>query len=128
MGERIPTPCPCSIFMEVHPAGESSRDRPFSNVSHHPDNWYIDSSVAQESVDALEEFDANENVFVAIAHDAGLIPVVDWFPDSLNEWKSKGWKERSRWNFLKELPSADGSIHRDELLLGWTKEGHLYIP
>jgi hypothetical protein len=42
---------------------------------------------------------------MALGHDIGLLPVVQWFPDgSINNWKALEWKERSRWGFLAELP------------------------
>lgn len=83
----------------------------------------MDNKVAQESVDRLQEFDADENVFVCVAHDGGLIPVVDWFPKgTLNDWKSKGWKERSLWGFLNELPQ-DGKPGRPWIAPGLVKDG-----
>lgn len=42
---------------------------------------------------------------MALAHDIGLLSVVEWFPEgSINNWKELGWKMRSRWGFLAELP------------------------
>jgi len=92
-------------------------------VTQDPKGWYVDNKVAQESVDRLQEFDADENVFVCVAHDGGLIPVVDWFPKgTLNDWKSKGWKERSLWGFLNELPQ-DGKPGRPWIAPGLVKDG-----
>lgn len=54
----------------------------------------------------MEEFDANENVFTVIAHDLSLIGVVDLFPKTANAWKEKGWAEKGRWEFLKEVQST----------------------
>ena len=90
-----------------------------------PGAWYVDPPTAQESVTKLENFDANENVFVCVAHDGGLIPVVDWFPNgTLNDWKAKGWKEKSQWGFLNELP-MDGKPGRERLAQGLVKEGKI---
>jgi hypothetical protein len=51
---------------------------------------------AQESIDRLTEFDASENVFVALSHDGGLQDVIDFYPEgTLNDWKAKGWKEKA---------------------------------
>ena len=56
-------------------------------------------------MNALMEFDADENVMVCIAHDGGLLEVLDWYPDgNINQWKEKGWKERTKWGFVNELP------------------------
>ena len=83
----------------------------------------MDPPVAQKSVDRLEEFDADENVFVCVAHDGGLINVVEWFPKGpLNEWKEKGWKQRSQWGFLNELP-IHGDPGRPWIAPGLVKEG-----
>jgi hypothetical protein len=61
--------------------------------------------VAQQSVNALAKFDADENVLVCVAHDTGLKEVCDFFPKaSMNNWKVMGWKARSQWGFLNELP------------------------
>ena len=87
-------------------------------MSQAPGGWYVDPKAAQQSVHHLEELDADENVFVCVAHDGGLIPVCDWFPDgTLNDWKAKGWKEKSRWGFLNELP-MDGKPGRPLLVSG----------
>ncbi len=86
-------------------------------------SWYIDPPTAQASIDKLAEFDADENVFVAVAHDEGLIDVCDWFPKgSVNAWKEKGWKEASRWGFLNELP-VDGKPGRKWIAPGRMRDG-----
>ncbi|KAI3584274.1 hypothetical protein IWW34DRAFT_815496 [Fusarium oxysporum f. sp. albedinis] len=51
----------------------------------------------------VQPFDANDNVFTAIAHDASLADVVDFFPNSANEWKAKGWKREGHWRFLSDF-------------------------
>ena len=85
----------------------------------------MDPQTAQESVDRLEDFDANQNVFVCIAHDGGLLDVVDWFPNgTLNNWQQKGWKARSQWGFLNELP-IDGKPGRPWIAPGLVKEGEV---
>lgn len=88
-----------------------------------PKGWYVDSKAAQTSVNRLAEFDADPNVFVCIAHDGGLIPVVDWFPEgTLNLWKERGWKEISKWGFVNELP-YDGKPGRPWIAPGLVKNG-----
>lgn len=121
--DRFSHPCPCTIFTACHRDPENARTSPFYKVTQAPGAWYIDPPVAQQSVDRLEEFDVDENVFVCIAHDGGLIPVCDWFPyETLNDWKAKGWKEKSKWGFLNELP-IDGKPGRPLLAPGLVKEG-----
>ena len=92
-------------------------------MTQEPGGWYIDPPVAQQSVDRLAEFDADANVFVCVAHDGGLLLVVDWFPHgTLNEWKSKGWKQKSQWGFLNELP-RDGNPGRPWIAPGLVRDG-----
>ena len=108
LDSRYQMPCPCSVLQSLHQDTEKYRTSPFYSVTQDPKGWYVDSKVAQTSVDRLAEFDADANVFVCIAHDGGLIPVVDWFPKgNLNSWKDHGWKEKSKWGFINELPHKE---------------------
>lgn len=75
---RFRMPCPCSVFAPSHRDPPNVRTSAFYQVTQEPGAWYVDSPVAQKSVDRLEEFDADENVFVCVAHDGGLLDVVDW--------------------------------------------------
>lgn len=123
--DRFSHPCPCSTFTACHRDPPNARTSPFYKVTQAPGAWYIDSPVAQQSVDRLEEFDADENVFVCVAHDGGLISVCDWFPNgTLNDWKAKGWKEKSKWGFLNELP-IDGKPGRPLLAPGLIRDGKI---
>lgn len=116
-------PCPCSIFIPSHRDPSNARTSTFYQVTQEPGGWYIDPRTAQQSVDRLEEFDADENVFVCVAHDGGLLNVVDWFPKgTLNDWKQKGWKSRSQWGFLNELP-INGKPGRPWIAPGLVKDG-----
>jgi hypothetical protein len=59
----------------------------------------------------MMELDTSDDVFVAIAHDGGLLDVIEWFPKgNMNEWKVKGWKEKGHWGFLTELPVEGGPM------------------
>ena len=52
----------------------------------------------------MQAFDAQENIFVAIAHDRTRYDMLEYFPQSsANERKQKGWKETSRWRFLGDF-------------------------
>ena len=73
-------------------------------------------------------FDADENVLVCIAHDGGLLDVLDWYPrGSINQWKEKGWKGRARWGFVNELP-VDGKPGSEILVRGLMRDGKVVGP
>ena len=120
---HIPTPCPCSFFQGSHPDPKNLRTSPFYHVTEDPGSWYVDPPTAQKSVKSLEELDADANVFVCIAHDGGLLPVVDFFPHgTINDWKRRGWKEWTKWGFLNELP-VDGKPAKPWIAPGLVKDG-----
>ena len=49
--------------------------------------------------------------------------MVDWYPHGdINAWKAKGWKGKSRWGFLNELP-VDGKAAREPIAPGLVREG-----
>jgi glyoxylase-like metal-dependent hydrolase (beta-lactamase superfamily II) len=96
----VPRPCPCELIKRMSPAHSSTE--PFSN----PGSVSHDKEKAQHTIQCLQEFDADENVLVIAAHDLSLRPYLDVFPEVANGWKSKGWKYRSRWQFLKDFKTA----------------------
>ncbi|KAJ7784552.1 beta-lactamase-like protein [Mycena metata] len=84
-------------------AGEfdlAARTTPLLDVAE--GGFYAEPPAARASIAKMGDFDANEDVFVVLAHDATLEDVVGPFPTVLNEWKAKGWKERVIWSFLEE--------------------------
>ncbi|KAH8812102.1 metallo-beta-lactamase superfamily protein [Xylogone sp. PMI_703] len=107
---RVPTPCSSCLFTAFHPRDENAHTSPFYNITKKKGSWYTDYVTAQKSVDALREFDDSDSVFVAIAHDVGLIPVVEQFPRYMNRWKELGWKEKGYWGFLSELPVGGKAV------------------
>ncbi len=51
-----------------------------------------------------------------------------WFQDgTLNPWKAKAWKERSKWGFLNELP-IDGKPERPLLAPRLLRDGEVVEP
>jgi hypothetical protein len=50
--------------------------------------------------------DAQENLLFIAAHDPSLLDVVDFFPKTANDWKSKGVKDKIFWDFVKDLGPA----------------------
>ncbi|KAK4120119.1 metallo-beta-lactamase superfamily protein [Parathielavia appendiculata] len=63
----------------------------------------LDIPLATRTMGRLQELDCLENVFVIISHDSTVRDGVPHFPESLNAWKEKGWGERLKWSFLKDL-------------------------
>lgn len=62
-----------------------------------------DIPLALRTIEKLQEADADENIFVIIAHDSTVGDVVDHFPESLNGWKEKGWGKMTKWAFFRDL-------------------------
>ena len=69
-----------------------------------------DLSQCQDSVDAMKEFDADERIFVIIAHDNSLRDLIGLWPErgTVNRWAEEGWGEKSRWRFLRDFGEAVG--------------------
>ncbi|CAG9954058.1 unnamed protein product [Clonostachys rosea f. rosea IK726] len=91
--------CPGELFTEhVHPQGRN--DVPFTRVkAGHP----YDAEQAQRDVEKMVSFDEDDRIMVIAAHDFTLLPMLDYFPKEANGWHDAGWKESSRWDFLKGL-------------------------
>ena len=93
--------CPGSIFEAIHP--NKSSTEPFVKALGF---MHDDSQGACQSVEKLLPFDAQSNIFSAIAHDLSSKAVVDFYPQNLNDWKKKGWKEQSHWRFLRDFDTG----------------------
>jgi hypothetical protein len=61
------------------------------------------AAVGRELASNLGDYDANNNIFTVAAHDNSLLGIVDFFLETANEWKRKGWAEKGRWAFLKNF-------------------------
>jgi glyoxylase-like metal-dependent hydrolase (beta-lactamase superfamily II) len=90
--------CPGHAFEEL----QRSRKRSSQDPLYTP-TFGHDIPLAIRTIEKLQEADANENVFVIIAHDSTVGDVVDHFPKSLNGWKEKGWGKKTRWAFFRDL-------------------------
>ncbi|KAI9734353.1 MAG: hypothetical protein M1834_002459 [Cirrosporium novae-zelandiae] len=128
---RFTLPCACSIFTACHPHSASpkiARTTPYFGPSDTPDSWYVDPPAATTSISTLAEFDAHPDVLVCIAHDEGLIDVVDFYPKgTLNQWQEKRWKEMSNWGFLNALP-IDGKPAKGWFCEGLMRDGKVWRP
>ncbi|KAK6378859.1 hypothetical protein LTS17_006562 [Exophiala oligosperma] len=66
-------------------------------------NFGHDIPLARNTRDQLQELNCDDDIFVIVAHDAGVRDQVAHFPESLNDWKKKGWAAETRWTFLRDL-------------------------
>ncbi|KIW56447.1 hypothetical protein PV05_05106 [Exophiala xenobiotica] len=124
LDKAIPRPCPCTAFLSSHPNQGNGRTTPFLKITGGPESWYRDPETSRKSAQALEEFDADPNVLVVIAHDPTSLDVFDFFPKgTMNNWQKKGWKQASHWGFLSEIP-YNGKTVRPTLVDGlYDKDG-----
>ncbi|EXJ94467.1 hypothetical protein A1O1_02863 [Capronia coronata CBS 617.96] len=123
----FPNPCPCSFMGVTHPrtTEHEKRTKPWYTVSEAPGSAYIDPATANESIAALQQFDASPQVFLCLAHDPALfevLPLLNHNPQNVvNDWQVRGYKERTRWRFLNELP-RDGMPGRPPIVLGFWRD------
>ncbi|KAJ7671564.1 hypothetical protein DFH06DRAFT_1177973 [Mycena polygramma] len=85
----------------------AARTAPMLDVAE-KDTLYEDTPTARVSIANLKlaDFDANNDVFVVLAHDESLVNLVGPFPASLDAWQTKDWKSRVTWAFLDETNPA----------------------
>ncbi|KAK5991855.1 hypothetical protein PT974_05241 [Cladobotryum mycophilum] len=108
------------------PQSIKARTQPFFRIPVGPDTAFTDGHIAQQSIDKLLLFDAHPNIFICLSHDETLfhfLPLYNKDPSSdINDWKTRGYKENSRWYFLNELPK-DGEPGRGPLVVGLKRDG-----
>ncbi len=116
------------MFTSFHPAAateEEARVTPYYKASDTKGSAFTHPVVANDSIKGLEEFDAHPDVFICLAHDTGLIGVLPMLNDGgeeIGDWKSKGYKEITKWRFLNELP-RDGKQGRPRIVNGFWRNG-----
>ena len=115
IAKSFPCPCPRELLQHyIHPG--RSATAPFYKPSD-----IINEIPAQGewTIKGLTEFDADDRVFVVLAHDASLLPIVDFFPKLANKWQSQGWADRGRWRFILEWScGVDEASNRLGALVG----------
>lgn len=81
---------------------------PFYTISQKPtgETLAVDINQARDTIQALQAFDGDPNIFVIAAHDTTLADVVEYLPKTANQWKEKGWKTEGQWRFLGDLWSS----------------------
>jgi len=90
--------CPGTAFAEL----QSSRGRDVSDTLFDM-TFGHDIPLATKTMRQLQELDCAENVFVIIAHDSTVRDGVVHFPQTLNDWKARGWGKSLKWAFLRDL-------------------------
>jgi hypothetical protein len=97
--------CPGAVFQKLHP--KNSATEPYYEVTN---DFPHDVDQAVWCIRGTEEFDCHENVFVITAHDASLLDILKWFPNSsINDWKAADLAARGKWTFLGDfqLPAGE---------------------
>ncbi|MCJ1424693.1 hypothetical protein MMC29_002581 [Sticta canariensis] len=101
--------CPGAMLQHVQPRKRANE--PFLTLSKVAFPYHDD---AQETLEKIKELDAVDNIFVIISHDKSLKGQIEEFPKSINDWKSKGLKPKTRWLFCKDFDKAvQGSNERN---------------
>jgi glyoxylase-like metal-dependent hydrolase (beta-lactamase superfamily II) len=90
--------CPGALFRNIHPTG--SRTEPFYKRSASGPYMDHDQPEALESTRKIQLFDAADDVFVVIAHDASLLGRIDFFPKDINNWYLRKEAAKVQWQFL----------------------------
>ena len=100
--------CPGALFEPIHPATISFsadyRMTPFYELSHMMNVSLPDALTA---VSNMQAFDASPDVLVVIAHDAGLLDILPFYPKGeLTQWEMTGNKAVGTWRFLIDFSKA----------------------
>jgi glyoxylase-like metal-dependent hydrolase (beta-lactamase superfamily II) len=90
--------CPGTAFAEL----QQSRGRKVSD-SLYDLTFGHDIPLARNTTTWLQELDADERIFVIIAHDSTVRDGVEHFPKTLNDWKARGWGKSLKWAFFRDL-------------------------
>ncbi|KAM0279129.1 hypothetical protein ACHAO9_011853 [Fusarium lateritium] len=77
-----------------------------------PGETFFDPAIGSDIEQAIQtirdaqQADAQDNVFFLPAHDMSVACVIDQFPNTANDWKAKGWREKTFWKFLQDFEAA----------------------
>jgi hypothetical protein len=73
-----------------------------------------DPVTARVSQFNTEVFDGDENILVVTAHDPSYTDFLKLFPETINDWKAQGWKDKGVWQF--------GNVSSPAFVLGLKKD------
>ncbi|OQU94833.1 hypothetical protein CLAIMM_01126 [Cladophialophora immunda] len=65
-----------------------------------------DFDEAVRTIVRAQDADGQDNVFFLAAHDDTIAGVVDVYPKQANDWKARGWREKTMWTFLRDFRGA----------------------
>lgn len=128
---KAPIRCPCSLLPH-HPNATNEADArttPWYKMASKEPTAYKDFEIARSSVLKMQALDQDDHILVCLAHDAGLLDALPLFNKSpqanINDWKSRGMKEKCHWGWLNEIPIY-GIPAQDPLVEGFWREGKLW--
>ncbi|KAK0209335.1 beta-lactamase-like protein [Desarmillaria ectypa] len=98
-------PCPGHVLQSFEGHSIAERTTPLLSLPSES-SAYADLPTARSTITKLGKLDASPDILVIIAHDATVPGVIDEFPESLNDWKAKGWKDKLTWAFLERESPA----------------------
>lgn len=117
--------CPGAFFEAIHPLSTSSgstgeggdwRTTPFYELAPHMN---VSMADAYDTLQKMQVFDASEDVFVVIAHDASLMGILPMYPEELG-WEGVEGKEGGdtktigRWRFLRDFVKGVEAVQARE--------------
>jgi hypothetical protein len=100
--DSLPQPsCPGHVLQQVH--CNQRANEPYYEVT---EAFCHDLKQCHSTVEGLQEFDASDGILLVIAHDASLLGALDFYPQSMNNWREKDLDAKSRWRFLGDFAEA----------------------
>jgi hypothetical protein len=97
-----PATCHCGVaFRQLNSHRGRKENEPFFDPI-----FSSDRQQASQTIRNAQMADARDDIFIVCAHDMDIVGVVDFFPRTANQWKEKGWKQKSLWGFLADLSAA----------------------
>lgn len=94
--------CPGSMLESLQVKRGRRADEPFFDPV-----MGLDVAEVSRSLRKAQAMDCNENILFISAHEYAILGVVDLFPESANDWKRKGWREKILWTFLKDFERSE---------------------
>ncbi|KAM0343808.1 hypothetical protein ACHAPU_008237 [Fusarium lateritium] len=96
--------CPGSVFDDLNVERGRKPGETFFDPAMSED---VDQAI--RTVKEAQKADAQDNIFFVFAHDMSVFGVIDTFPKPANDWKAKGWREKTFWRFLSDFETAISS-------------------